>query len=204
MTTTKASVWSVTINNPTAADEEEIALARQKGWQVDGQLEKGTEGTPHYQLIVRTGQVRFSAVKKQFTRAHIEVCRNPAALQQYVHKQDTREGALKTDNKFYPSLSKTWQLWYQYADDSTSDGKWIWWDTKQVENSWNEFCKHSIENGFHIEGIAVNPSTICCVRRFGLQILIRACSEVSTDPVDNQTDSHTDETSLHSNQSEEA
>jgi len=203
MTTTKASVWSVTINNPTAEDEEEISLARQKGWQVDGQMEKGDNGTPHYQLIVRTGQVRFSAVKKQFTRAHIEVCRNPTALQQYVHKEDTRTGELKTDNKFYPSLSKTWHLWYLFADGSTSDGKWMWWTPAQVEANWNDFLKDAIQNGYHIEGIAVNPSTVCCIRRFGLQILIRSCAELSPDPENSQTDSQSQESGLDSEQSEQ-
>jgi len=70
--TDRATVWSVTINNPTPSDEEGIALARQRGWQVEGQKEKGSEGTEHYQLMVKTPQVRFSAVKKAFPRGHIE------------------------------------------------------------------------------------------------------------------------------------
>lgn len=36
MTTLRASCWSLTINNPTAADEEQINLARQRGWKVEG------------------------------------------------------------------------------------------------------------------------------------------------------------------------
>lgn len=91
---TRATCWSLTINNPTKSDEEWIQQARQKGWQVEGQLEKGKEGTEHYQLMVKTPQVRFSAVKKQFPRAHIEIARNPAALAQYVAKEETREADL--------------------------------------------------------------------------------------------------------------
>jgi len=198
MTTTKASCWSVTINNPSDADEEDISTARQKGWIVDGQLEKGDSGTPHYQLIVRTGQVRFSAVKKQFPRAHIEVARNPSALQQYVHKDETREGALKTDQKYYPSLASTWILWYVWVEDNYKPEEWMNWDNLQAEKSWNKFVSAAIEDGYHIEGIAVNPSTICCIRRFGMNILFRASKEYT-----DKTDSQTQENGLESSQNGE-
>jgi hypothetical protein len=57
----KATNWSVTINNPTKSDDEYIALARQKGWKVEGQLEMGDSGTQHFQLLVTTkGQQRFT------------------------------------------------------------------------------------------------------------------------------------------------
>ena len=36
--------------------------------------------------------MRFSAVKRVFPRAHIEVARNKKALEAYVHKEDTRVG----------------------------------------------------------------------------------------------------------------
>jgi len=41
--------------------------------------------------MVTTPQVRFSAVKKVFPRAHIEIARNKQALAKYVHKEETRE-----------------------------------------------------------------------------------------------------------------
>ena len=68
--TKRSTCWSVTINNPTADDEECIALARQVNWTVEGQLEKGVEGTLHCQLMVKTPQVRFSALKKMFPSAY--------------------------------------------------------------------------------------------------------------------------------------
>lgn len=79
--TDRATAWSLTINNPTQADEESIQLARQKGWQVIGQLEEGENGTKHYQLLLKTSRIRFGGVKKLFPRAHIEVARNVAALE---------------------------------------------------------------------------------------------------------------------------
>lgn len=93
-TTQRATMWSITINNPTAEDREAIELARQKGWKIEGQFEKGEEGTLHLQLAVRTPQLRFSTMKKHFPRAHIEIARNAAAFLQYVNKADTRVGLL--------------------------------------------------------------------------------------------------------------
>lgn len=83
----RATCWSITINNPTL-DEYSIPLP--VGWKLEGQLEKGEQGTEHYQGMLRTPQVRFSAVKKLFVRAHIEVAKNPVALKKYVHKEETR------------------------------------------------------------------------------------------------------------------
>lgn len=85
--TDRATCWSVTINNPT---EEEYSFVLPAKWKLTGQLEKGEQGTVHYQGMLTTPQTRFSAVKKVFPRAHIEVARNKAALQKYVQKEDTR------------------------------------------------------------------------------------------------------------------
>lgn len=73
-------------------------------------------GTPHYQLMVKTPQMRFSALKKQFPRAHIDEARNAQALQQYVHKEETRIGTLVEENEYYPSLAKMWDLFQEWHD----------------------------------------------------------------------------------------
>lgn len=88
MTSCRASCWSVTINNP---NDDEYKLTLPSGWRLEGQLEKGenTE-TIHFQGMLRTPQVRFSAVKRHFPRAHIEIARDSKALEAYVHKDDTR------------------------------------------------------------------------------------------------------------------
>ena len=84
----RATCWSITINNP---EEEDYKLALPPGWRLEGQLEKGenTE-TIHFQGMLKTPQVRFSAVKRHFPRAHIEIARDKQALEAYVHKDDTR------------------------------------------------------------------------------------------------------------------
>jgi len=100
-TTKRGTIWSVTINNPT---KEEVGGTLPPGWSLEGQYEKGeAEGTTHFQGLLKTTQVRFSAVKKQFPRAHIELARNAAALKEYVHKEETRVGEftpVRTPNIF--------------------------------------------------------------------------------------------------------
>lgn len=59
-------------------------------WTVHGQLEEGSNGTKHWQLLLKTPTVRFHQVKQVFGRAHIELARDPIALARYVHKADTR------------------------------------------------------------------------------------------------------------------
>lgn len=179
---TRATCWSVTINNPTSADEEGIALARQKGWKVEGQLEKGKEGTPHYQLMVKTPQVRFSALKKQFPRAHIEVTRNAEALANYVTKEETREGELPTSQDKYPSLSKFWDLIYE----NWTNKNWVDWTEGTPSGIWKDApindplglldmaCVDLIEEGYHVETIAVNPQTRSAWSKFWLAILTRS------------------------------
>lgn len=99
----RGTCWSITINNPTDADypsQEKLP----PGWTYEGQLEEGEQGTRHYQGMVKTPQVRFTAVKKLFPRAHIELAKNPTALKKYVHKAETRLEAKETVRSNIPTL----------------------------------------------------------------------------------------------------
>lgn len=196
MTDNRSTCWSLTINNPTAEDEENINLARQKGWKVLGQKEQGEEGTEHYQLMVQTPQVRFSAVKKQFPRAHIEVSRNNAALAHYVTKETTRVGELPVQQSLYPSLSTYWELVvreldaryyinldyiYNSRDDRPSS---IWW--KHAPDSYrrspldalDDATVTLIEMGFRVESLAVNPQVRASWRRFHAAIIARSMEDI--------------------------
>lgn len=99
--TERAGCWSITINNPTDLDLKPDLPA---GWKLTGQMEKGAEGTEHYQGMLTTPQVRFSAVKKVLPRAHIEAARNRAALAKYVHKEDSRTSAVADVRSEIPTL----------------------------------------------------------------------------------------------------
>lgn len=98
----RATCWSITINNPT---EQDLNCPLPAGWTIQGQIEAGNENrVEHYQAMLTTPQVRFSAVKKVFPRARIEKARNKVALQQYVHKDDTRVAEVPTRTSNIPTL----------------------------------------------------------------------------------------------------
>jgi len=189
---TRATVWCVTINNPIDADEENIAFARQRGWRVEGQKEVGKEGTPHYQLMLKTPQVRFSAVKKAFPRANIQVARNPAALEQYVHKEDTRVAALPETSELYPSLQRFWDMLYEYMTMvGWEQGQRGW---ERIQNGTKEyldpdtslvyldlFADRMICKGYVIETMVVNPQIRSIFKNFSSSILIRSSLRRQTD-----------------------
>ena len=81
--------YSVVINNPTDTDKEQIESARALGWRVVGQLEKGDNGTPHYQLCI-TAPVEWKTMKSHFKRANIQEAEDPEALEKYCTKNKTR------------------------------------------------------------------------------------------------------------------
>ena len=189
----RATCWSVTINNPVASDEDRLAEARQKGWKVIGQLEKGENGTPHYQLLVSTPQVRFSAMKKAFPRAHIEVCRNKAALASYVKKEETREGELPQTESKFPSLAGFYKLLIPRLFELTDKRLRIhfeggWFDTKRMcdrdqrlLDALDEGSAELIRMGYHVETLVVNPQTRSAWKRFGMDIIEITIAEMSAD-----------------------
>jgi len=224
-TTAKSTYWSLTINNPNDSDEEDIQRARQKGWKVEGQKEQGENGTTHYQLMLHTpSQPRWSAVHKAFRRAHIEIARKPLALQQYVHKEETRIGQLVEQSELYPSLSKLWDLILNYYHTGLNKDGFICTDdttiTTPVEfyNShthsilvreplklFDQAIKHLISQGYHVESMAVNPSTRSCWKNYAQEILTRAAKKYNTKDADpnhetqtipSQTDEEDNETIL--------
>lgn len=203
----RASAWSVTINNPTPEDYEAIALARQRGWNVEGQVEKGESGTTHLQLAVRTPQVRFSAVRKAFPRAHIEPARNVTALRRYVGKEESRVAALPTGSDRYPSLSKLWELIALHLNQNKRDWTFDDKDAFHGESSdekrarlYNDrddsriaadplkfldaIAEELIAEGYYVETHVANPAVRSAFRKWWRAILFRAMETVrQTDSV---------------------
>lgn len=199
----RGTCWSVTINNPVACDEDSISLARQKsGWTVEGQLEKGTNGTPHYQLMVKTPQVRFSALKKTFPRAHIELARNREALAEYVKKEDTRIGTLVVSSEMYPSTSKVMDMYGEWCQ-TYKKGFYLSCDPQGLLDLFDKFICEHIERGYFIEHIGVNPQVRSSIKLYGLSIIQRALhrqtdrqdkAEKYVDPDINEDEDEDDET----------
>jgi len=186
MSDLRATCWSVTINNPNKADDENIAMAKQKsGWAVYGQKEVGENGTEHYQLMITTPQVRFSAIKKAFPRSHIEVARDRKALTKYVNKEDTRIAALPKDNN-YPSMSQMWDDFSIFITCNTKKyGIYLDWTQDKRLVVFDDFVREQIMEGKFIETMAVNPQVRSCVKNYLSEIHFRSLRR--------QTDRQTDE-----------
>lgn len=137
MSDQRATCWSITINNP---KEDEYKIVLPARWKLEGQLERGAEGTEHYQGMLNTPQVRFAAVKKVFPRAHIEVARNKVALAKYVHKEETRVAAVEA----IPTLFE-----YQTIVANL-------WDEEVFKSRWNEAVARATANSVpYIDDVAM-------------------------------------------------
>lgn len=168
--------------------------ARQLGWGVEGQLERGEEGTEHYQLMVKTPQVRFAAVKKVFPTAHIEVARNRKALEQYVHKEETRVESLKSiEVTFltYPQVRSQFFKWLverKFFESNTLD-------PEARLRLWDEFIGLSIEEGMHVDLIGMNPQHRGCISKYWRHYIAYEYSRRQTDER-SQLDSQSPENSV--------
>lgn len=188
--------WSVTINNPREDDEENIAMARSRGWVVEGQKEVGENGTPHYQLMVNTRtQQRFTALKKQFPRGHIEAARKPAALKAYVHKSETRVAELQVSERYITSNKTLFDMVFDYLEGSEPDkefrimvGETVPYDPERFEilRAFDDACAHLICRGYYnVETMAVNPQVRCAITKFWKAILYRRQVDRQTDRQNN-------------------
>lgn len=146
--TDRGTCWSLTINNPTDDDRQNLAMLP-AGWTVKGQEEKGEQGTLHLQLMLKTPQVRFSAVKKHFPRAHIEKARNEVALSNYVVKSETRVSELTVDKKFL-SLPQLWTKFAEYVQQRCDMQKrplWADWNGDDWLSVFDKAGKEMITQG---------------------------------------------------------
>lgn len=149
-----------------------------KGWKVEGQKEQGEQGTEHYQLMLKTPQVRGSAIKKQFPRAHIEVARNVSALTAYVHKEETRVEELKNDHK-YPSPTKLMGLFQKYVDEEFGAiikkyGRCYYeMSGEQLLRVFDDCIRSLIIDGYYVEAYGVNPQIRSSIKNYGQAVILR-------------------------------
>lgn len=179
MSSVRASCWSITINNPSEVDLQPVLPS---GWSLTGQMEKGSEKeTLHYQGMLKTPQVRFSSVKKVFPRAHIEAAKNSAALEAYVHKDDTRIATV-------PDMASTIPSLFNYQETIANMWNDEEWDecTRIHEELFGKsvgdvilkyvdslIARQIAEGAKGVEYIGVNPMWRQTWKIYGLQIVAR-------------------------------
>lgn len=168
----KATVWSITINNPV---ESELRC-EVPGWKLEGQFEVGKEGTAHFQGMLKTPQVRFAAVKRVFPRAHIEVARNKEALANYVKKEETRvdvytPGAVPTIFQYQSDIASKWrnEEWIKIIENVPEEKH-----DDVAMNYLDILVKRDIEAGQRgAEWIAINPMWRSSWKKFWRSIIKR-------------------------------
>ena len=170
----RGSNWSITINNPTEQDLNPTLPAK---WVQLGQIEQGAEGTVHYQGMVTTPQVRFSAVKKVFPRAHIELARNKVALSKYVQKEETRLESLDSRSSTIPTLFDYNHTIAQRFDMEEFNRQCE--DKDKIPSEYvldyvDQLVSLDIENGVNgVEFIAINPMWRSAWKKFWRSIVKR-------------------------------
>jgi len=194
----RSTNWSVTYwfdteNTPSKDKVDEyISRARQRGWVINGQVEKAPEtGNLHYQLHLNTRkQVRASDVKKMLPTAWIEKARKTEALKQYVVKEDTRVAPMADESDKYPTANKLWELIYREYDIWDKDG---WdqteWSTGGEVQLYREDDQKSLQKdplaffdkvmgklirkGYYVDMLAANPAIRSFWKKFWADILYR-------------------------------
>ena len=158
-------------------------------------MEKGKEGTKHFQGMLTTPKIAFSSIKRFFPRAHIEKARKKAALASYVHKQETRlteftqKNRIPTIFEFQTQVAKglgstqslldefkEFQLKLLNSEDIderklATDLDIDTWFMEQLDE-YTGTCIESGERG--LEFIAINPMWRSSWKRFWRSILSRA------------------------------
>lgn len=186
----KSSKWCITMwltEGRTVDTLNELVSAMPTNWSLEGQIEQGVDSQQklHAQLYLKTEQTRGTKITKYFPNCYIDEAKNPFALANYVHKEDTRVAEFKTVENRSPQWSVvcdkffdwllTQQTYSQFEHDENK--KYMAWDT---------FIGISIEEGMRVDIIGVNPQYRSCINKYWSNYYKVALARAP--PVDRQTD----------------
>jgi len=167
--TTKGSRWAITVwltqnTGYTRETYDRFIQSLPPDWKLEGQEEKGKNSPDHhFQLMLWTGDTRKSRVMKIFPKCHIMKARNPFALQNYVHKSDTRVAELKT----IETKSPQWHVIIdQFSAFAIEQGDHENLNDDEKLRIWDRFIGLSIEEGMRIDIVGVNPQYRSCIMKY--------------------------------------
>jgi len=177
----RGTAWSITLNMKNVSRErceQMIKDARLSNWGVQGQIEVGKEGTQHYQLLLKTPQVRFSAVKKVFPTAHIEKARNVKALEQYVHKDEGRVEEMKTIERKFVAFPEVRNKFFQWVVQEGYEHTGCY---ERKLALWDEFIGLSIQERIECDVVGVNPQYRSIIQRYWNSFVAVAVEDIEVD-----------------------
>jgi len=187
----KGTKWCITYwltEGRTLDTLNQLVASMPSNWHLEGQIEQGLckQNKLHAQLYLKTEHTRGTKIAKFFPNAYLSPAKNPFALEEYVHKVESRVGEFKTVENRSPQWKVVRQMffkWYAstFAEQTvfkvTDDEKMVYWD---------RFIGISLEEGMEIDLIGVNPQYRSCIMRYWENCLRIAIS------VDRQTDRQED------------
>jgi len=170
-TKVKAYGWSLTVWHSKTTPEqfkeyEAQAFASHPKWSIHGQQEEGEKsGKPHYQLFLKTpDQPRKSTLIKLFPAVHIESETNRAALEKYVHKEETRTGEFKSVERSHITFKETCLQFFRYLERQNLHEEHHTIEERLV--LWDEFICLSVGEGIVVDIIGVNPQYRSCISKY--------------------------------------
>lgn len=189
----RGTCWSVTWYPPTDSMNYEVSKAEIEayskrqlapGWKLQGQMEQCPDTKRyHFQAMLKTPQVRCSAVINAMDKAHIELAKNKSALASYVTKEESRVATIESTQAIPTLFEYQGMIAEKYVEEECKA-----FIAKRMElTEWKEqygeaFVKYidslvakDIKSGRRgAEYIAVNPMWRSAWKLFGPEIISRS------------------------------
>lgn len=177
----------------TRADFDALVQNMPTDWHIEGQVEQGetSDGKLHLQLYLKTPQTRGTRIAKFFPSTTIDEARNQFALQNYVHKEETRVAEFKTVENRSPQWSVVSDKFFDWVLREKTDNGFFGVPDEERLKLWDTFIGLSIREGMRIDVIGVNPQYRSCIIRYWTDYLEFAKTRAS---VDNCLDKDKDKT----------
>jgi len=190
----KTTAWCITMwltpeTGYTAETINVFTQAMPNDWSLEGQMEQGhNSGKLHYQLLLKTPQTRGTRVQKYFPKCTIDQARKFHALQQYVHKTDTRVGEFKTVENRSPQWKTVRNRFFDWILTEKTDYGFFGVVDEERMKLWDTFIGLSLREGMEVDIIGVNPQYRSCIQRYWADNIQMALDRViPVDKIDRQT-----------------
>lgn len=185
----KATAWSLThwlTDGRTREGFDALVQQMPSDWAIEGQIEQGVDSDQrvHCQMLLKTPQTRGTRIAKFFPHTHIEDARNRHALQNYVHKDETRVAEFKTVENRSPQWHVVRDKFYEWYVEVHADKLAFKVDDEEKLKYWDIFIGLSLEDGMNVDVIGVNPQYRSCIMKYWYNMIRRVLSKNPPTSVD--------------------
>lgn len=137
-------------------------------------------------MFLKTPQCRGTRIQKFFPGATFDEARNQFALQNYVHKEETRIGEFKTVENRSPQWHVVRDRFYEWYVTTHADKLAFRVEDEEKLKYWDHFIGISLEEGMSVDIIGVNPQYRSCIMKYWSYMIRRAL--VRNPPVAEEVD----------------